>query len=44
MSDPDPYAALTLSGVPGVVAGMTALLTAEADPVPAAFVAATVKV
>jgi len=44
MSDPGPYAALTLSGVPGVVAGVTAPLAADADPVPAAFVAATVKV
>ena len=44
MSDPGPYAALTLSGTLGVVAGVTGPLDAEADPVPAAFVATTLKV
>jgi len=41
---PFPLTADTLVGIPGVVAGTTELLVADALPVPAALVAVTVKV
>jgi hypothetical protein len=41
---PSPRTAETLVGAPGTVAGTTELLVAEAAPVPAPFVAVTVKV
>jgi hypothetical protein len=44
VASPLPRTAVTLVGAPGVVAGVTALLADEAEPVPTAFVAVTVKV
>ena len=44
VASPLPRTALTLVGVPGVVAGVTELLVGEEELVPFAFVAVTVKV
>jgi hypothetical protein len=44
VASPLPRTALTLVGVPGVVAGIIEVLGEEAFPVPTAFVAVTVKV
>jgi len=44
MTDPFPGDAVTLVGAPGAVAGVAAAEAVEAELVPAAFVAVTVKV
>ena len=44
VASPLPRVAVPIVGAPGVVAGVTELLVADAEPVPTAFVAVTVKV
>jgi len=43
-AEESPATALTLVGVPGTVAGVTAPEALEAEPIPRAFVAVTVNV